>query len=877
MPFPAESGVDLFYQITLVVFFVIFLYLHANHIRYLASGMADTARPQTPTPTRRLFKASNKTPPVKKLKSTINNITPQSHEVTPKSVGDVVNSAEKPLSETPNKLFRKVSSRFSHAAPKSSVDDIAKSTVPAPYPASDSTGETPIGLIDNDIIFTPSATDTVSGSIGLPRDASRTASWTGTAGPLSDPDSDPNPNATDNLTESITAATGAANGVTRNGTAATPDDVLDSAPHVPRVPDGVKDDAPPVPTQMVNDSSPTGGLSDDGVVGPTTDIAKVFEDGGNREMSEFVKALTAAQASKDPAAASDAINALKDTFPPVIAEKAQTLVDDAMYLPIDPVAKLPANDASAATKSDEPLNDSAPKPADVQRLAEDLTSGEVDKLGDVQAAVEDVVGTEAPIIPDTEDVTGKASGLGDNLEGPTQTATAGVSTDVRDTAQNITSPPIRCTNDVDDDEAISRVAQAVSDVKLDTETDLPVSSPAGVPDTSNVSRSVQGGVGGTSKDIPGRPPYPNLIKNAQQIQEGLAGFMRRASSQQVPTGTDSDQVDSTPEDVLQTANDASSNALRMPDPLKASEEVKSTVDDASSPAPTEINNLGNPSRIVKQMEIPIPIPIPDQSQLPNPSTCTGGLDRSRIPNLEYLRRTSDLPSIDGLEDPPEEILDPDVHSPRSTSTIISPVPRISRVAPITSQPPPHLSQLAKGLEGKTVDDVGNIVDESGKVLGHATGDLPSMIGKMIQDNGEVYGENGELIGFVMDNFTGFGQPPPPSPPPSQPAEPTPLPGGLMVDTQGNILDGSGNIIGRLNNNAGGQSFSSQQQKKADDAPKPSGPKYEPMIDGQQETQDDKKDNKGIPADIFLDVKSTPEGIQLTIRIPTVFAQEPRRS
>ncbi|ORY58403.1 uncharacterized protein BCR38DRAFT_352964, partial [Pseudomassariella vexata] len=170
--------------------------------------------------------------------------------------------------------------------------------------------------------------------------------------------------------------------------------------------------------------------------------------------------------------------------------------------------------------------------------------------------------------------------------------------------------------------------------------------------------------------------------------------------------------------------------------------------------------------------------------------------------------------------------------------------------------------LANGLGGKTVDDVGNIIDETGKVVGHATGDLPAMIGKKVADNGEIYGESGELIGYVTENLTGH-------PPPEQhPAHAMPLPGGLTVDAEGNIFDSSGKAIGKLNNKPAQSGLLVSHSKPTQDAPK--------TEEKPEHDQEKEKENQGIPADIFLDVKSTPDGIQLTIRIPTVFKQEPRK-
>jgi hypothetical protein len=93
---------------------------------------------------------------------------------------------------------------------------------------------------------------------------------------------------------------------------------------------------------------------------------------------------------------------------------------------------------------------------------------------------------------------------------------------------------------------------------------------------------------------------------------------------------------------------------------------------------------------------------------------------------------------------------------------------------------------------------------------------------------------------------------------------------------GNILDSSGNIIGKLHNKPG-------EPSKAL-APYSGDSKGEPKTGTQGEEEKPEGDKEkpkfgegGIPADIFLDVKSTPDGIQLTIRIPTIFKQETRQT
>ncbi|KAI0155286.1 hypothetical protein GGR57DRAFT_464723 [Xylariaceae sp. FL1272] len=277
---------------------------------------------------------------------------------------------------------------------------------------------------------------------------------------------------------------------------------------------------------------------------------------------------------------------------------------------------------------------------------------------------------------------------------------------------------------------------------------------------------------------------------------------------------------------------------------------------ASADGTQEFDNMGRPSRIDRRIDIPLQRP-KKVVESPTEGHAPGGLgDANDLPSTDELRSTEELRSTDDLpaipddesQDPPEEILDPSVHS---SSTSITPIPKIPKIAPIDSAPPVDLERLARGLGGHVVDDVGNIVDESGKVLGHATGDLPSMVGKKVSDDGEIYGEGGEVIGYVSENFV-------------NPPEPTEIPsevlGGLKVDHEGNILDSNGNVIGKFNQRPEQMQSSSSK------------------TDGKSKGEQKPKVNAhtgGSPSDIFLDVKSTTDGIQLTIRIPTTFQRKPQ--
>ncbi|KAI1407740.1 hypothetical protein F5Y13DRAFT_123704 [Hypoxylon sp. FL1857] len=279
------------------------------------------------------------------------------------------------------------------------------------------------------------------------------------------------------------------------------------------------------------------------------------------------------------------------------------------------------------------------------------------------------------------------------------------------------------------------------------------------------------------------------------------------------------------------------------------------------------DNMGQPAHIERRIEIPLPRPekvvdSPPQPTKPDVSNISAGLgDFEGLPGTEDLQSTENLPDLP--EDPPEEVLDPSVHSPSSN---ISPIPKIPKITPIGMAPPPNLLRLAHGLGGNVIDDVGNIVDASGKVLGHATGDLPAMVGREVADNGEVYGEGGEVIGYVSENFIE-------SPPPAD--IPDNVLGGLKVDHEGNILDSNGNIIGHFNDKAAKNGALAPFMKRSKRSESPKRSASQPADDKPREEKKPKVNahTGGSPSDIFLDVKSTTDGIQLTIRIPTTFGRQ----
>lgn len=182
--------------------------------------------------------------------------------------------------------------------------------------------------------------------------------------------------------------------------------------------------------------------------------------------------------------------------------------------------------------------------------------------------------------------------------------------------------------------------------------------------------------------------------------------------------------------------------------------------------------------------------------------------------------------------------------------------QIPKVTPISSglRMPPNLARLAEGLEGKYVDEFGNILEWNGQVLGRVEGDLPAMIGRPVSVTGEIFSEDGEVVGYVAENDTI-----PPAPPSPKPIEG--MGDGLKVDHMGNILDINNNVIGHFDGAHLAKTGHAPEQSSAPAA----NPKSENCSCGRP-----KPSSTPSPSEIFMDVKSTNDGIQLIIKIPTVF-------
>lgn len=257
-------------------------------------------------------------------------------------------------------------------------------------------------------------------------------------------------------------------------------------------------------------------------------------------------------------------------------------------------------------------------------------------------------------------------------------------------------------------------------------------------------------------------------------------------------------------------------------------------------------------------------------------------------------------------------------TPKDSPAYVAPIggiPKVTPIDPIESNPhptPPPEGQSSEApkklpiyqipkdhLVGKVIDEFGDVLDDEGAVLGRVEGDLPSMVGRTISNaRGDVLGDDDELLGYVAEVETGEGQQQESKhqPPTWDLAEVMKAmaaagqgPGGLRVDPFGNILDAEGNVVGSFHDNKTGFGKKAREEAhekagKASSRPSSSAPKPKKAASGdeadsssesrpRENAQSHRKEpetRQPSPSDIFLDVKSTTEGIQLTIRIPTVF-------
>ncbi|CAK7213602.1 hypothetical protein SBRCBS47491_001861 [Sporothrix bragantina] len=286
---------------------------------------------------------------------------------------------------------------------------------------------------------------------------------------------------------------------------------------------------------------------------------------------------------------------------------------------------------------------------------------------------------------------------------------------------------------------------------------------------------------------------------------------------------------------------------------------------------------------------------PAQPPQPPPKGTAGSAAKASpapvTPIVDELDSSSDT-SDHEYDDPPEEEIIESEHSPRpspgprspspktgeprvktnfhdrgKTPAHVTPIPKIGRISPVhgisTHNRPSFPVSLTSRFTGKVIDEYGDVHEDGpdSALLGRVAGDLPSMVGRTVStDAGDVLDDDGSLLGYIqdiegytpsqsLDEYTGGGS------------------SGFRVDADGQILDAAGNVVGRMNTPAGGKKDGSKSPSPDEKTPegKP------PPVNAESFRQES-------PSDIFLDVKSTTEGIQLTIRIPTVFpgnGQPPR--
>ena len=174
--------------------------------------------------------------------------------------------------------------------------------------------------------------------------------------------------------------------------------------------------------------------------------------------------------------------------------------------------------------------------------------------------------------------------------------------------------------------------------------------------------------------------------------------------------------------------------------------------------------------------------------------------------------------------------------------------QIPKITPISSAKSPD--ELARGLHGKYIDEFGNILGWDGTVMGRVEGDLPSMVGQQVCSDGQIRDTSGDVAGYVSENLV-------------QPTSSR----NMRVGSDGIIYDQNYDELGKMKHN---------EASKDDGAPngvedckscraRQSGEKVE-MKNGIPQSGP----AAPSPSEIYLDVKSTQDGIQLIIKIPTIF-------
>lgn len=203
------------------------------------------------------------------------------------------------------------------------------------------------------------------------------------------------------------------------------------------------------------------------------------------------------------------------------------------------------------------------------------------------------------------------------------------------------------------------------------------------------------------------------------------------------------------------------------------------------------------------------------------------------------------------------------------------IPKIETDISFTEDP----ASLAHGLVGKCVDEFGNILDWDGTVQGRVEGDLPSMIGRAVSKGGKILDTSGEVAGHVSENYINS------STPTEEPSNKR-----LKIDHTGTIYDHNGAVVGKMkdhsndsnttntntdtgnSNTSAGCARCQERDKRSDQSHETAAPRAQDDQAGGT-TNVPHRTATPSPSEIYLDVKSTHDGIQLIIKIPTVFNRD----
>lgn len=134
-----------------------------------------------------------------------------------------------------------------------------------------------------------------------------------------------------------------------------------------------------------------------------------------------------------------------------------------------------------------------------------------------------------------------------------------------------------------------------------------------------------------------------------------------------------------------------------------------------------------------------------------------------------------------------------------------------------------------------------------------------MVGRPVDPDGRVRdASDGAVVGRVAENYT-------------LPPELKPLGGGLRVDDEGRIYDEEGNVVGKMHEGR------IKDRKDREDNGEEGGGDDESAKDRRtKHEQPPRPPSAPRPDELYLDVKSTFDGIQLVIKIPTVFNRDGTR-